>query len=161
MPEDVGGRAINLVGMDGSGRAGADVEELLEDLQRRGSGRVAAVAAVLDQGADDDLGRLRRVVHGTVAAEPRLIRLTLREAGDELLRRAGLPGDVDGKVAEDGGRGAVARVRRLVEAVLDGREPGRIEVHRLRRRCGEAVHHARVGAAAAPLPDVLDEVRAG
>ncbi len=53
------------------GQVAALVEVLLEDLERRRGRRDAAVAAVLDHGADDD----RRLVERAPAAPPRLVEL--------------------------------------------------------------------------------------
>src|SRR3954462_2096126 len=58
--------SVGLAGEDG---LHLDVEVGREDLSRRGCGRRAAVAAVLDHGADDEL----RVVGRAIAAPPGLI----------------------------------------------------------------------------------------
>src|SRR6266511_1072849 len=79
-------------------------EECLEDLQRGRRSRVAAVAAVLDQRADNEPGIVRR----PVAAPPRLVedaRVTVTRV-ERLLRGSGLPRDRDREATEDRGRGA-------------------------------------------------------
>src|SRR5439155_23701253 len=118
------------------GRMGLEVR--LEDLERRRGGCRAAVAAVLDQGADGD----RRGVCGRIPAPLGLVHLP-GEAWDAhaLLGRTGLAGDRDREAAEDGRRGAVRRVGRLVEALAHHVEVERVELDGRRRRRGEAVQH--------------------
>src|SRR6266511_129004 len=105
-------------------RVRVDLEVLLADLERRRSRRHAAVAAVLDQRAHDEL----RLSVRTVSAPPRLVLQTLIAGqADELLSRSGLSGDLDRERAEDPGRRPVGRVRRFVEAFLHDAEGTRVE----------------------------------
>src|SRR3954466_5495776 len=107
-----------LVGVLHLGRVGAwvDLEVLLEDPERGGSGRDAAVAPVFDQGADDEL----RARIGPVPAPPGLVlQPRVARQADVLLRGPRLAGDLDGERSEDARRGPVALVGRLVEALLD------------------------------------------
>src|SRR6478672_4893724 len=91
-------RSIRLAG---DGRFRLDVEEGSEDLGRRGSRRDAAVAAVLDHGADDEPGRVGR----PIPAPPGLVLVAdVARQGHDLLGRAGLAGDRDGEGAENGVR---------------------------------------------------------
>src|SRR5438876_7090281 len=112
------------------------LEVRLEDLERRGRRRRAAVTAVLDQRTDRD----RRRVCGCVPTPPGLIELA-GETGDAraLLGRSGLAGDGLWKAAEDGRRGPAGAVRRLEEPLPHDIEVERVELDGRRRRRGEAV----------------------
>ena len=144
---------------DVGGRDAVLVEVRLEHLQRGGRRGGAAVAAVLDHGADDD----RRVVGRPVAAPPRLVQLHLvRIAGqaDQLLGRPGLAGDRDREVAEDAVRGAERRMRARVEPFLDGLERRRVDPA-LRRLLGrELTQDLRRLRVARRLLDVLGDMGA-
>src|SRR6478672_10874314 len=75
------------VGLAGDDRERLDVEVRREHLRRRGRGRDAAVAAVLDHGADDEL----RVLCRPVAAPPGLVlEAEIARQRDDLLGGAGL-----------------------------------------------------------------------
>ena len=93
---------------------------------------VAAVAAVFDQRADDEIGRVGRAV----PAPPGLVEQSgVPIAGvDALLRGSGLTGDGDRKAAEDRCGRAERIVRRLVEALTHDGERLRVDVRRLGRR---------------------------
>src|SRR5947208_1459600 len=97
-------RSRPSVGVDRAFLGRLLAEELLEHLQRCGCRRVAAVAAVLDQRADDQVRRIRRAV----AAPPRLVERSWVAVArvDALLSRARLARDRDREAAEDRGRGA-------------------------------------------------------
>src|SRR5207237_6175714 len=93
------GRRLGVVGshqwsiaVDCAERRRLPVEELLEDLERGRSRRGSAVAAVLDQRADDELW----IVVRPVPAPPRLAEKARDPVAgiDGLLRRAGLAGDL-------------------------------------------------------------------
>jgi hypothetical protein len=92
------------------------VEEGLEDAQRGGGRRHAAMAAVSDQRHDDQLGIVERR-HARIPG----VGLVGRHLGG-----ARLAADDGEELAEDGGGGAAAAVRGLVQALLElGDELGR------------------------------------
>src|SRR5664279_2196221 len=100
--------------MDGCGEGRLDAEELREYLHRGRRRRGAAVTAVLDHGADDDL----RVIGRTVAAPPRLVLdPPIAGEGDGLLGRAGLARDRDGELPEDAVRRPEVEMGALPEAL--------------------------------------------
>src|SRR3954468_10380436 len=105
--------SVRLAGDDG---LHLDVEIGREDLRRSRCCGGAAVPAVLDHGADDEL----RVVRRPVPAPPRLI----LEAGvarqrDDLLGRSRLAGDRDREAPEDRVRRPEGEVRCLPEPLPD------------------------------------------
>src|SRR6476661_3623342 len=100
------------------------------------------MAAVLDHGADDD----RRSIERPVPAPPRLRqvqRVRIARQADVLLGAPGLAGDVDGEIAEDARRRAERGMRRLLEALLDVAQRGRIDSRGRSRLCAEATEDAR------------------
>ena len=98
-------------------------------MQRCGRRRRAAVAAVLDQGAHDEL----RVVGGTVPAPPRLVeeaRIAVARVED-LLGGSRLAGDRHGEPAEHADARPVRRMRRRDETLAHDVERTGVDVRRL------------------------------
>src|SRR5262245_4983781 len=135
-PVNVAGRVTVLVRVNRPALDRLHAEELLEHLQCGRRGRVTAVAAVLDQRANDEPRAVRRAV----AAPPRLVEQAPVAVTrvDLLLGRAGLAGDRNREATKNRGRRSEWVVGCLVETVAHDLQRLRVDIRGLRR-----LRHAR------------------